>query len=948
MQRYFITFSIFLIIFSLTFFSGCQKQQKSFGIDYEKYVLDNGLEVILHEDHSDPIVAVATLVHAGSNREKPGRTGFAHFFEHMSFNDSENVPRGANRKMIPEFGGLRNGGTWSDGTVYYEVVPTDAFEKIMWIDSDRLGYMINTVTKEAMEREKQVVKNEKRERVDNAPYGHTYTIIREHLYPADHPYHWTTIGDLRDLQAATLDDVKEFYEQYYGANNATLVIAGDIDIPQTKKLVDEWFGEIRRGPEVKPLAPMPVTLDKTIQLYREDNFAKLPEIRMVFPAVQQYHPDSYPLQVLGEILSGSKLAHLYKVIVEEKKLAPDVSSYYDGSELAGEFVIRVRANANTDLDSVKAAIDQGLARFETESFTENELKRVKAGIETDFYNSISTVLNKAFQLSIYNEYAGTPDYLTEETKRMQAVSHADVVDVYQRYIKEKPYVMTSFVPNGQKELIVDGSQEAEVYEEVIQEGIANEEVSQGEEADYEKTPTKQDRSEPPLGNPPLLRTPDVWTGQLDNGIVLYGIENTEVPLVSFDLTLNGGHWLDPLDKAGIANLLSDLMMEGTANKTPAELEEAIGLLGADISIDATAEEIRISANTLSRNFEKTLVLVEEILLKPRWDEKEYDRLKRELETRLKGREASPTAISSTVYNRLLYGEKHILGTPIEGTLATMKNIFLNDLKEYYNKYFHPSIVTIHIVGDVTKSRAANALQHLASSWQVVDTNGGETEITRDYRPQTALSKKVYFIDVPDAKQSVIRIGRLALSAKDENYNNLEYTNQIIGGGSSGRLFQLLRIEKGYTYGAYSRVEDTREIAPWTAYTSVRANVTLESMKLMRDLLENYETSFGENEMEVTKNKIIKGSTRAFESLGSKLNMLRYMSKFDLPIDYVQTNQQELLNMSLEDFHKMIETYLNEDNMFYLVVGDGKTQLKQMKEFGYGTPVQLDIYGNLLN
>jgi zinc protease len=207
---------------------------------------------------------------------------------------------------------------------------------------------------------------------------------------------------------------------------------------------------------------------------------------------------------------------------------------------------------------------------------------------------------------------------------------------------------------------------------------------------------------------------------------------------------------------------------------------------------------------------------------------------------------------------------------------------------------------------------------------------------------------VYFIDVPDAKQSVIRVGRLALSRENEDYNNLNYTNQIIGGGASGRLFQLLRIEKGYTYGAYSRLEDTREIAPWTAYTSVRANVTLESMKLMRDLLENYEATFGENEMEITKNKIIKGSTRAFESLGSKLNMLRNMSKFNLPADYVQTNQQELLNMSLEDFHKIIETYLDEDSMFYLVVGDAKTQLKQMKEFGYGAPVQLDIYGNLLN
>lgn len=257
--------------------SGVEKTA-DFKIDYEKFTLDNGLEVILHEDHSDPIVAVATLMHVGSNREKPGKTGFAHFFEHMSFNDSENVPVGANRKMIPEWGGgSRNGGTSNDYTVYYEVVPKDAFEKIMWIDSDRFGYMINTVTEAALEREKQVVKNEKRQRVDNAAYGYTDEIIRKNLYPQGHPYNWTVIGALPDLQAATVADVKEFYKQYYGAKNASLVIAGDIDIAETKKLVAQWFGEIPSGPDVEEQNIAPVILENTKSLYFEDNFAKLPE-----------------------------------------------------------------------------------------------------------------------------------------------------------------------------------------------------------------------------------------------------------------------------------------------------------------------------------------------------------------------------------------------------------------------------------------------------------------------------------------------------------------------------------------------------------------------------------------------------------------------------------------------------------------------------------------------
>ncbi|MGB1308776.1 MAG: M16 family metallopeptidase [Oceanihabitans sp.] len=315
--------SISLIVCGFLFIS-CQtkneaKPEKEFKIAYEKFTLDNGLEVILHEDHSDPIVAVATMMHVGSNREKPGKTGFAHFFEHMSFNDSENVPVGANRKMIPEWGGSRNGGTWSDGTVYYEVVPKDAFEKILWIDSDRFGYMINTVTESALEREKQVVKNEKRQRVDNAPYGYTDEIIRKNLYPEGHPYSWTVIGALPDLQAATITDVKEFYTTYYGAKNGSLVIAGDIDIAETKALVKKWFGEIPSGPDVEALKPMPVNLTETKSLYFEDNFAKLPELRMVIPTIEEYHKDVYALQVLGQLLSGSKNAPLYQVVVEEKK-----------------------------------------------------------------------------------------------------------------------------------------------------------------------------------------------------------------------------------------------------------------------------------------------------------------------------------------------------------------------------------------------------------------------------------------------------------------------------------------------------------------------------------------------------------------------------------------------------------------------------------------------------
>ncbi|WP_010227222.1 M16 family metallopeptidase [Gillisia marina] len=932
---------LLISVFLISSYSFSQENSATdFKVEYEKFTLSNGLEVILHEDHSDPIVAVATMMHVGSNREKPGKTGFAHFFEHMSFNDSENVPVGANRKMIPEWGGSRNGGTWSDGTVYYEVVPKDAFEKILWIDSDRFGYMINTVTESALEREKQVVKNEKRQRVDNAPYGYTDEIIRKNLYPEEHPYNWTVIGQLPDLQAATIDDVKEFYNKYYGASNASLVIAGDIDIEETKKLIEKWFGEIPSGPEVGKLEPMPVSLSKSKLFYFEDSFAKLPELRMVFPTVEDYNKDRYALQILGQLLSGSKKSPLYKTVVEEAKLAPNVGTYQSSSELAGEFIIRVRANANTDLDSVKLAIDKGFEKFEKEGFGDNELKRIKAELETGLYQGVSTVLNKAFQLVQDNEFNGDPGYITQTAKLTNAVTREDVMRVYNKYIKDKNYLSTSVVPKGQLELALEGTTKAEVWIEEVKQDVASEEVEQGKEAVYEKTLSKYDRSEPEFGDLPLFETPEVWTTSLANGMEIYGIENQEVPLVQFDITIPGGQKLDPKGKAGVANLLSDLMMEGTATKTPAELEEAIGLLGANIRISSSNEDFHISGTSLTKNFEGTIKLVEEILLQPRWDVAEYIRLKSALETNLKGREADPSSIASLAFYKLLYGPEHYFGIPGSGTLETIANISLEDLKEYYKK-LSPENASFHIAGAISEAQVHSALNSLAQSWTTKAVNLPEAKITSEGEAGT-----LYFINFHEAKQSVILIGKLALAATDKNANKLAFANEILGGGSSGRLFQTLRIGKGYTYGAYSGISENLEVSPFYITSSVRANATLASLKIIEEMVENYSDEFGKEEMELTKNKLLKENTRAFESLGAKLGILRDISKYNKPSSFIKDKQEELLAMSLEDFKDVIEDYLEEEDMIYVVVGDKATQLAEVKKLGKEV-IELDIYGNQL-
>ncbi len=909
-------------------------------IQYEKMVLDNGLTVIFHQDSSDPIVAFSTIVHVGSSREKKGRTGFAHFFEHMSFNDSENVPMGANRKMIPELGGTRNGGTWSDGTIYYEVVPKDAFEKLMWIDSDRFGYMINTVKEATLEREKQVVKNEKRQRVDNRAYGHTSHVIKKALYPESHPYNWTVIGDLEDLQNATLEDVREFYDKFYTPANATLVIAGDIDITEAKKSVQRWFGEIKKGAAVPDMDPMPVSLTESKKLYHLDNLAQLPEIRLTFPTVEQYHPDAYALDALGEILSFGKQAPMFTTLVEEQKLSSTVSAYNNSEELAGIFTIRVRANAGIDLDDVNQAIDASLEKFEQEGVRDVALSKIKARQETSFYGGISSVLNKAYQLGLYNEFTGDPSYYLTDIQNIKAVSKEDVIRVYNKYIKDQPHIMTSFVPKGQPELIVDGSVKAHVVEEQIVQG-KEKTFTEDPDASFVKTPSKYDRSEPPLSELPVMASPDIWQVNTKGGIPVYGIEHREIPMVNFSMRIEGGQSVDIAGKQGTAVLLAAMLSEGTANKTPAELEDAIGLLGSSLSVSASNTGLTISGSTLARNFPATVDLMTEMLLEPRFDEADFERVKTRRLAAIKSSEGNPSTIANQVFFKLLYGEGHVAGQVTGGTAAQVEQIELADLKQWYNNNLSAAVAKFRVAGAIDSQQVLAALDNLDKNWQRKAVQLPVFEV-----PATVSKPQVYFIDFPDAKQSVLTVGKPAVPATHADFNRINIVNNRLGAGSSARLTQTLRITKGYTYGAYSYIQARRHYpGAFVASTQVRSNVTLESLQILQELIGDYADTFEAEDLATTKNLLRKGNTRRFETLQQLLGEVNRYSMYQLPADYLEREQAQLADMTLSEARELIQQHINEGQMIYLVVGDARTQLPRIKDLGYGEPVVLNKMGD---
>lgn len=906
-------------------------------IVYEKYQLDNGLDVILHVDRSDPVVAINLAAHVGSSREVTGRTGFAHLFEHLLFLDSENLGYGGLDDMNTRIGGEgTNGFTTTDMTQYFQAVPADALEKIIWAEADKLGYFINTVTQPVIDTEKQVVKNEKRQRVDNQPYGHNFYVIGKALYPQDHPYNWQIIGSLADLQAATLEDVKTFYSRWYVPNNVTLTLSGDFDVDEARALIKKYFEEIPAGPEVEPRAPRFAELDESISLYHEDNFATVPKLTLVWPTVDQFHPDSYALEVLSEYLSEGKRAPLNEVLIDEKQLTSSLSTFNYGKELAGEFYLMIDANAGEDLDSLLPALDTAFDRFEENGISQADLDRIKAGYEVKFYGQLESALGKAIALGQYNALSGDPGRINSDILKLQAVTTDDVMRVYETYLKDRPRITTSFVPKGQAVLALEGSEEADVVEEVVVQGAEPEAPTDRTVRNFEPTPSSFDRSvEPAFGAPYELPAPAVWRDTLANGVQVFGIESNETPLVYFSLDLDAGRERADVNKPAVANLTADLLNKGTAGKTTAELEDAIKSLGSTIEITAGSTSTRVTGSTLSRNFEQTMALVEEMLLEPRWDSAEFELLKRKQINRIDQDAGNPGAISRREAAKLRYPADHIFSYLPYGAKDKLENVNLEDLKAFYQENYSPVRARLNIVGDVNNGDVRVATTGLSTRWTV---SGTEPVSLPQANPVD--QSAVYFYDVPGAKQSVLRLQRPSLSALDPDYPLVQALNFLLGGIYTSELNTELRVTKGYTYGIRSQFNGEKDRGAFTIGSSVRANVTFESLELIRDIVANYGPGFTAEDLGILKGAVLRGQALKNETLSAKLGVVRKISTFGYPDDFQARNARRVEELTLGQFKELAGKYLLPGAMQYLVVGDAATQAERLAELGFGEPVML--------
>ncbi len=918
--------------------TSCQKNVK---IDVEQFTLPNGLRVVLQADHSDPVVAVAIQYHVGSARERQGKTGFAHFFEHMLFQRSENLPRNAFFNKISELGGEFNGSTDSDGTRYHEIVPRDALEKVLWMESDRMGYFINTVTQAGLEREVDVVANEKRQNYDTRPYGQMIPILSRYAYPEGHPYHHTTIGEIADLRSATVDDVKRFYKDYYMPNNATLVISGDFDGGQARALVEKYFGGIPSGEPVVHRQPMPSPLAGQVRVMHPDPYASMPMLMVSFPAPEKYHPDSYAVQMLGQVLGEGKNSPLYKALVDGRRISPEVETWYYDRELSGDLLLVIPAFEGVKLEEVYAGIGEAFEMYERDGVSQEVLEGYKSVTEVGFYNQMSGVLRRALALAQQDVFGGDPLRGFSEMEEYKKVSPADVRAAYDKYIKGQNSLNISFVPAAHPELALEGSTPAEVTVEDISELTQN---TEGEivDDDYPRTASPFDRSEEPalLSNTPALNPPAVWRNEgAQGGLGVLGVTNDELPVIRFSVLLRGGALYDGA-KPGLSSLYAQTLLAGSASRTPEELEQAFKRLGADVHCEAGPEDMEIYGSCLSRNLKQAMELLSEVLAAPRFDENEFEKARQSTLADIMMRADDAGSVAATVMRKVLYGNG-VFSNSVSGTPESVGGIGVEDLRVYHATCVSPAVATLLLAGDVSRGAAEAAAEPLRKVWESFAVAAPQC----DTAPVESAPGRIYFVDMPGSQQSVIMASCPAMPRADGDFYPAVIANFHLGDGSHSVLFDELRLKRGYTYGAYSSFSCGNLLNRFTMSSKVQGNKTRESVEVAREVLGGYAGAFSGAEMELTRSSMLKAGYGAYETPGALVGMLTEMSLYGLPEDFVRQREEALRTITADRIKQVAAKYIDPSKMAWVVVGDAATQMQRLAGLGFGDPVLLDKNGN---
>ncbi|CZF83815.1 Protease 3 precursor [Grimontia celer] len=875
-------------------------------IPYQKYQLDNGLTLVLHPDDSDPLVHVDVTYHVGSAREVPGKSGFAHFFEHMMFQGSKHVGDQQHFKFVTESGGSVNGTTNRDRTNYYQTVPANELEKMLWLESDRMGFLLEAVSQRKFEIQRDTVKNERAQNFENRPYGLVHETLAAALYPPTHPYSWPTIGYVEDLNGVDVDDLKAFFLRWYGPNNATLTIGGDIDVEQTLKWVNKYFGDIQRGPEVDVADKWPVTIDADRFVTLEDNIQQ-PMLVMSWPTEYPGAESRVAVDMLGSVLGQGRNSLLYQDLVKPGK-ALSASAYQDCAELSCNFQLYVLGNRGQDLSELRGDVMKVLDSLKVRGIKEDDLEQVKGSAEAGAVFGLQSVHGKVAQLASNQTFYGEPDRLANWLGELSAVTTKDVENAINRFVWQQPSVNVSVVPKGQKNL-----QAAEQNYTAIRATSSGE----SEKPAMRFTPETFDRSMPPGPNGAVtVKVPELYHSKLGNGIVISGAESNETPTITVHLILPAGSLMEPQGKNGLASLTADLITEGTNNRSSEDIAAELDRLGSSVSFSASSRGTTISVSSLTKNLRETLTLAGDMLFNPRFEEADFERLKKQALEGIQFSHQTPQWQAGQARREILYSDPwHAL--PSEGTEETLSSLTLEDVKQFYANNYTPNNARLIAVGDIDKQALLSKINGL-SSWKGQKATAPAPAERKQYaEPQ------IWLVDKPGAPQSVVQMVRHAMpyDATGEMFKT-KLANFNLAGNFNSRLNLNLREDKGYTYGASGYVVGNQDTGRVVFQAQVRADSTVDTVREMQNELNEIAASgITDDELSFLRLAVGQKEALSYETPGDKAGLIANMMRHQLSSDYKAQQKAIIDTVSKETLNALAAKWFSPEAYQVIIVGD---------------------------
>ncbi len=884
-------------------------------IPYQRHVLDNGLTLIIHEDHKAPVVAVNIWYHVGSKDERPGRTGFAHLFEHLMFNGSEHYNDDFFRPLEPAGATKLNGTTWFDRTNYFENVPTSALDMTLWLESDRMGHLLGAIDQGKLDEQREVVLNEKRQG-ENQPYGKVWELIAKSTYPAGHPYSWTTIGSYEDLNAASLDDVKQWFRDHYGAANAVLVIAGDVDAEEVKAKVEHYFGDIAPGPTRSRHGAWVAKMSGEKRATLQDRVPQ-PRLYKVWNVPGFCETDANLLALVSAVLGDGKNSRLYKRLVYQDQIATDVDVGLGPFEIGSQLMIEATAKSGGDLRALERAIDEELTRFLRDGPTAEELARVKTAVAAAAVRGLERIDGfggKSAQLAQYQVYCGTPDRYSEELKEVQNATPKQLSNVAQRWLTDGSFVL-----------------DVEPFPEHV------------------VAPAGADRSKmPELGTPPALKLPPLQRATLSNGLKVVLAERHAVPLVQLNLIADAGYAADAGIKAGTARLTLDMLDEGAGKYDALGIAARADALGAQISASSNLDSSAVSLNALKAQLDPSLSLFADVLLRPNFPQKELDRLKQLQLAAIQQEKAQPMGMAQRLYTRLLYGEGHAYANPRSGTgyEDSVRSITAEDLRSFYSRWLRPDNATLLVVGDTTLAELQPLLEKHLGSWKASGTPRPNKNLAKVALPQ---QPRFVLLNKTGAEQTLIFASHLAPPRNDPDDLAMQLASTALGGNFVSRLNMNLREQKRWSYGARTGISGAQAQRPFYAYAPVQTDKTIESLREVRRELEEIigKRALTADEVAFARDSLVRSlpgeNETAAEVAGSYTTVLTY----GLPDSYWNDYVTEVERLDADSVNAAARRLIQPQAMTWIVIGDLSRIEQPIRDLGWAQVEVLDADGNKL-